>query len=269
MNDPYHIYMDLDAINNDFGSVTKPQLRFEETRNTPFLPGDSADYFCSITRFDIQTGNSLPVFIPRIQTGQSDVNKTIYTVTFKYAAHRITVPVIYEPEDQTSPTPAPPINSQDISSTYYFVYNYQHFVNLVNTALKTGWSSLQSALGPVWNVAFGNAVAPFLDFDASTNRVILTTDERLGKSVSGPGFETTMFVELHFNERLYELFAGLPSRFVKDIFDSLPSSYRISVVDRTYNRVTQKVIVNGVTETFNMIQIYQEMSSIALWNPVS
>jgi hypothetical protein len=261
MNDPYHIYMDLDVINNDFSSATKPQLRFEETRNTPFLPGDSADYFCSIIRFNIQTGNSLPVFIPRIQTGQPDVNKTIYTVTFKYANHKITVPIMYEPEDQTAPLPAPPTVKQDISSAYYFVYNYQHFINLVNTALKNAWSTLPSSLSTIWDSAFDKAVAPFFDYDVGTNRVILSADERLGKPVSG-----TMFLELQFNERLYELFAGLPSRLAID--NSLPY-YRISIIDRTYNKVAQKVIVNNVTETIYMLQVYQEMSSIALWNPVS
>ena len=80
MYDPYHVYMDLDVVNNDYSTASKPQLRFEETRNAPFLPGDSADYFCSIVRFNIQTGNTLPVFIPRIVTGQSDINKTIYQV---------------------------------------------------------------------------------------------------------------------------------------------------------------------------------------------
>ena len=47
MNDPPRVYMDLDVINSDYNATSKPQLRFEETRNTPFLPGDSADYFCS------------------------------------------------------------------------------------------------------------------------------------------------------------------------------------------------------------------------------
>ena len=70
MNDPYHVYMDLDVINNDYNTTSKPSLRFEETRNTPFLPGDSADYFCSIVRFNIQTGNTLPAFIPRIRRGR-------------------------------------------------------------------------------------------------------------------------------------------------------------------------------------------------------
>ena len=78
MNDPYHVYMDLDVINNDYDATSKPSLRFEETRNAPFLPRDSADYFCSVVRFSIQTGNALPVFVPRVQAGQSDINKTIY-----------------------------------------------------------------------------------------------------------------------------------------------------------------------------------------------
>ena len=77
MYDPYHVYMDLDVMNNDYNSTSKPQLRFEETRNTPFLPGDSADYLCSIVRFSVQTGNKLHVFIPRVQTGQNDSRKKI------------------------------------------------------------------------------------------------------------------------------------------------------------------------------------------------
>jgi len=73
MNDPHRVYMDLDVINNDYNATSKPQLRFEETRNTTFLPGDSADYVCSVVRFSIQTSNALDVFIPRVQTGQSNV----------------------------------------------------------------------------------------------------------------------------------------------------------------------------------------------------
>ena len=67
MNKPIHTYLDLDVVNNNMTSNTNaPQLRFEENRNTPFLEGDSSEYFCSIVRFSIQTGNSLPIFIPRV-----------------------------------------------------------------------------------------------------------------------------------------------------------------------------------------------------------
>ena len=60
MYDPYHVYMDLDVMNNDYNATSKPQLRFEETRNTPFLPGDSADYFCSIVRYKYSNGQHSP-----------------------------------------------------------------------------------------------------------------------------------------------------------------------------------------------------------------
>ena len=76
-----HVYMDLQIINNNQNNNEPPPvLRFEETRNSPFLAGDSADYFVSILRFSVQTGNELPVFIPSIETGidQMDINKTIY-----------------------------------------------------------------------------------------------------------------------------------------------------------------------------------------------
>ena len=82
LQNPHHVYLDLDVTNNDYTTnVTRPYLRFEKKRNTPFLDGDSAEYFCSIVRFTIQAGNTLPVFIPNIVTGQADPNLTIYTVT--------------------------------------------------------------------------------------------------------------------------------------------------------------------------------------------
>ena len=66
MNDPYRVYLDLDVVNNDYNSITKPKLRFEETRSMPVMSSDSADYFCSIVRFNVQTGSTPPVVIPKL-----------------------------------------------------------------------------------------------------------------------------------------------------------------------------------------------------------
>ncbi len=52
---PYHVYLDLDVINNDYSSNSPPQLRLEENGNARFLDGDNKDYICSIARFSIQT----------------------------------------------------------------------------------------------------------------------------------------------------------------------------------------------------------------------
>ena len=177
MSDPYHVCMDLDVVNIDYNATSKPQLRFEETRSTPFLAGDSADYFCSVARFNIQTGNTLPVFIPRIETGQSDINKTIYQVAIMldYGEDFTTISdnfgyasVTYAPEDESVPSPAAPTTAQDLSSTYYFVYNYQHFIHLVNKAIQSAWDNLKAnytnpAQIEFFNLNVGNTVAPWID----------------------------------------------------------------------------------------------------------
>ena len=86
MHDPHHVYLDLDVINNDYKhDGAPPYLRFEEIRNTPFLDGDSSEYFCSIVRFTIQTGNTLPVIIPW--------NANPINPTFSYTYQNQTLPI--------------------------------------------------------------------------------------------------------------------------------------------------------------------------------
>ena len=67
MPDPHHAHLDLDVINNSHTpGASPPYLRFEEIKNPTLLDGDSSEYFCSIVIFTIQTGNTLPVFIPLV-----------------------------------------------------------------------------------------------------------------------------------------------------------------------------------------------------------
>ena len=116
-----HVYVDLDIVNNDMTSdVSAPSLRFQETRSAPYIEGDSAYYLCSNTRFSIQTGTSLPVFIPLRQT---DVDKTVYAITLKITgsnggqSNQFTQHIKYYKIDDTAPAPAQPIEKQDITST--------------------------------------------------------------------------------------------------------------------------------------------------------
>ena len=67
MQDPHHVYLDLDVMDNSHTpGVLPPYLRFEQIRNTRCFGRDSSEYFCGIVRFTIQTGNTLPVFIPSV-----------------------------------------------------------------------------------------------------------------------------------------------------------------------------------------------------------
>ena len=289
MNDPYHVYMDLDVVNTDYNATTKPPLRFEETRNTPFLEGDSADYFCSVVRFSIQTGNTLPVFIPKVETGQGDINKTIYQVAFmlETLADADTASdkfgfasVAYAPEDETAVLPELPTISQDLSGSYYYVYNYQHFVHLVNEAIQLAWSNLKDAqTEEVFDDLVGNTVVPWVDFDPGTNRLFLNADDKLFNS--NPTVTSTTRLKLIFNDRLYELFASLPFRLINNPINAASLQtlggracpwYSIRFIDRYNNKSIVRIPdPNDSTKTIpiNVLQAHQEMTSIALWNPVA
>jgi len=127
-------------------------LSFEETRTPPFLEGSASDYFVSIVRFSIQTGTSLPVFIPGIATGATenptnDINKTIYKITMTdkgagaaYAEKNSSI--AYIPYNAAADLPKPPNDSgQDLSGNYYYVKNYQDWISMINKTLKEMWIS--------------------------------------------------------------------------------------------------------------------------------
>ncbi len=194
MPEPTHVYMDLDVINSDFQTATAPQLRFEEVRNTPFLEGDSSDYFCSVVRFSIQTGNTLPVLIPRIQTGQYNRNLTEYSITLRdwVLSDTDTPDVVattymyFQTQDLTAPEPASPLVAQDLSSSYYYIYTYQHFIKLVNTASADATGELirqykilvpSPASPSLTDYYMQYFVGPHLDYDTSSNRIVLHVDE--------------------------------------------------------------------------------------------
>ncbi len=88
--------------------------------------------------------------------------------------------VMYTPEDETAPTPAPPTSSQDLSSSYYFVYNLQQFIHSVNKAIQFAWGDLKSkyAISGLGGISYfctviGNTFTPLIDFNPETNRIFL------------------------------------------------------------------------------------------------
>ena len=154
--------MDLDVVNN--ASTTPKRLVFNMTRTIPFLT--NAEDFLTVARFNLQTSNSLPVFIPDIQTGQPDPNVTSYVISFA-ATHqgqtqRQLGAVIYEPLDTTQPIPSAPTTTVDKSSTYYWVYNVNDWVNMLNNTLTTLTASLNTVLPGA------NIIAPYIQYGLDT-----------------------------------------------------------------------------------------------------
>lgn len=141
--DPNHIYYNLQAYNNDtIGASTNVPVKFEETRTSTILANPS-EYFLSIQRFSIDTP-SLPVFLPEVETdpkfnvGQ-DPNVLIYWVAFYQqgtATQPVTFPIIFN--KSFNPTQPPPaiLNINAISDKYYFVNQFQDFLDMINQTLQ-------------------------------------------------------------------------------------------------------------------------------------
>jgi len=196
---PYHIYHDLDIINNDYTS-SPPHLRFEETRNAPYLDGDSSEYFVSIIRFSIQTANSLPVFIPQINTSASDINTTIYKITFVYtktgATYTSTKNLMFSPT-------VPYVAGQALPYNYY-IYNYSEIMKMINTTFNELMTTGDIALAA--SAFTSNYFGVFMEIDPSTLRCSLTADKHFFVNrYNGKNVVDSPNIQVYFNTALKSL----------------------------------------------------------------
>jgi hypothetical protein len=262
-DEPDYIYYNADIVNNKTDDITfaglatpDPQIRFNETRDTALVK-DSSKYHFSIIRFTMNGANrDLPLFIPNIQTGQSDVNRTTYSVAISYQQSWNTnlgviafnlspnpTFVAYQPETQNpvlAPTPSPPTVKQDLSSRYYWVYTYQHWLDLVNYTITQAHQSLYTAFQNAWATYPGLTdpfpYATFADFQAvvqtpqilfdgegdPTFTIIADTDgygQRVEPFIPIPyvagtaGAATQPIERLFFNTNMYGLFANFNNTY--------------------------------------------------------
>jgi hypothetical protein len=187
---PDFLYYNADIINANYSDRTNgiaqedPPIRFNETRQSP-LVRDASLYHFSIIRFTMNGANlDLPLFIPQIQLGQSNPDLTAYSCAITYqqrwvldngafADFAISPPQefvdwVSETQNPTlAPAPRPPITTQDLSSRYYWLTNFQPWVVMMNFALSQSYTSLFNTFYAQWQTliptlsAGGLAANPF------------------------------------------------------------------------------------------------------------
>ena len=177
--------------------LTPTPVKFNETRDAPILK-DASQYYFSIIRFAMNGPNkNLPLFIPLIQTNgfsiptQFLVNLTVYYASIGYqrewnytdtnnvARTKVftitpySTPLEYIPETQNialAPVPRVPpggIKKQDLSTRYYWVYTYKHWVTLVNNTFLKAMEAAYNEFSVQW--AADTTIAspfPYTDFNA-------------------------------------------------------------------------------------------------------
>lgn len=303
--EPYHIYYDLNILNNDTtGTKQPPFLQFTEIRNSPYINNPS-DYFASVVRFSVETP-TLPLIIPQPKVGAANVNELIYTVSFNHPAlvAPLTQSVIYVP--QSSATLAPPPTSitsaSDIINEYYYTYTYKPFIDMVNTALRALWVALLAtplggqitAITPysadhfpyLWwnedeNIATWVALAQVFQTPTANNPT---------PTLNASALLANTPVQIFFNTELYNLFSSF-SAFQNGYGGATPLglNWRMNLPDTISVNPYLASVATGVPPAASMptfpiqgvaanlpvqpapyalLRVSQEYPTTPLWNPV-
>ena len=104
------------------------------------------------------------------------IDTTIYTITFSCydgtVQHSATMPILWVPENKAPytavPTTALPVQ---LESDYYYCYTYTHWVQLVNTALRTAWTTAGGGS------LFGTQ-CPWFEYDETTGLFSINQDSK-------------------------------------------------------------------------------------------
>ena len=105
-NLPEYVYFDINVANKRQTTQQSEPFSYNEIRSSPFLDGPSGSYKMSIIRFSVDTDS--PVFIPQIQSNQTDINLTEYTITMAGPNAVASVNVKWIPQFPKAARPPPP-----------------------------------------------------------------------------------------------------------------------------------------------------------------
>jgi hypothetical protein len=229
MGDSSHpdlVYYNCDIIDGrtiDLGSGQEPTARFNETRDTAIIK-DCSKYYFSIVRFTMNGSDVLlPLFLPRITTGQNNPNATIYHISLKldydYPAPvgtgslHFTLPVVWETQSLRSIVPQAPVSQQYINDDYYYCYDYEHWVRLVNKTFESVYTNVASQFLSATGLT-AITKPPILRYNPDTKRFQLYCDSygfggqyRRSASLSADESWT-----IYFDSNMYGLFKGFPAK---------------------------------------------------------
>ena len=268
---PDLVYYDV-TISNLLGIDTVPPvLYFNETRNSPFVY-DPESYYLSIVRFTLDTP-SLPVFQPEIFPNQANRDLTIYSVTLSWTNPVAPFQtfdqqsyVIWSPQLQASPLPAPPSQTsnklQNNNTGYYETLNYQYWIYLVNQTFLTCFAALNAQV-----VAAGLVLptihTPSLAWDTVNNVAIMAAD------VAGYNTSNANHIGIYFNPAMYQLFSSFPSLIKTYGASTAGKNVQIQPLGFGGAAIVDFPPSAPPASQYKAYQIVQEYSTIALWTPIT
>lgn len=170
---PAHVYYNA-RLYNQIDSTSSLEADFFETRVNEIVCGDLSDYELSIIRLNVPTDN-LPIFF------FSEIADA-YVVTLEFAGFPESVTVQFVSQNTFNPN-------------FRGVFNFQHMVDMINTAFATAFADLNAAAGPFPTAT----LPPVMYYDPIEERVYL----EIQSAYIADG------IDLYFNYTLFRFLQGL------------------------------------------------------------
>jgi hypothetical protein len=256
-----YIYYDLQLYNfNNDKTDRRLPLVFDEARSNYFIHRAS-DYKMSIVRFELDTFGCVPIYEAEIVPNQADINLTTSILTLEYDDNLGNVytstptHIIWIAQDKTQPLPNAPNTTYSTfqeQTAYYYAYSFQYVIDLINTALLTAWTELQTL---VISGVLKYVEAPFLQWNKDLTASLYVREEF---------FNQLKFpqVRIYFNRPLYALFNTF-SYIQYSISSPNNKIYLLSIKGNLANTIYFEQNNNP------FIKVDQEETTIKSWSPVS
>lgn len=238
---------------------TRPSFEAKVLTNLDevFLTNPS-DYYISVVRFSIPCQN-IPIFVPEIQNfPNTDINRTVYSVSLEYngftSGETFVQFVSENPNIQVSSITAS--NPPNTTSQYYWIYEFQPFIDMVNTALATAFTNLALASG---GLPLG-ATAPFFEFDPSTQLISLVAQRLFyDRTLALP-------INIFMNYKLLTYFDSLESTYLGNNNAYAPNGkdFQIVVKDLKNNWYNPSFVVPANPP--NYYRMIQNFPNVVSWN---
>ena len=213
-------------------------------------------------------------------------NITPYALTLSFTGSGLdttyTQAVTYIPNDlSTTPPNWNPANAQalsleEITSNYYWVYNYEVFINMINQSLTNAFWGVNGSIyatngnAKPWASASGSTASTYQPPSISWNQSNLTAIITGDNAIFSQSVSTTTPAYLYFNQPFSTLLDAFPYQYPNVSPDSPKWSY---IVFNTNAGAGLYVVSNYsslgvITPAYTAIQVYQDHQTASLMNPV-
>lgn len=157
-------------LSNDDSVIAK----YSVTKNDRIIE-KASDYYLSVIRFTIPL-DATPLFIMPVVPNNGLSNLTPFIIGVEYNGNQFPINLNYIPQNNyTSYAPIPIQNRPlQIINEYYYVYNYDVLLNMINTSIITVWGNAGlTALFPGY-------LPPYFFLNPNTNLISLVIPEYAG-----------------------------------------------------------------------------------------